>query len=107
MKFKHFAAALFFNFCTGAALAQSPAVPAPPAPPAPAEPPVVVTPPTPPAPPAAPAPTVVEGTLAGSQRLSNDRGQFQWICSYRVSGAKRAVQLDESCPATMPFQIKR
>lgn len=67
-------------------------------------------PPTPPVPPEQPAgsqPKVVEGMLMKSQRASGDRGTFEWICTYRVAGITRNVQVDESCPQTMPFALKR
>jgi hypothetical protein len=105
MKIRNIAAVLFFGLCANAALAQMPAIPAPPPPPESPNPP-----PAPPAPPAAsnvPAATIVEGALFKSQRATNDKGKFEWICTYRVAGTRRSVQLDESCPSTMVFDLKR
>jgi hypothetical protein len=50
---------------------------------------------------------VAEGVLMKSQRASGDKGTFEWICTYRVAGTTRNVQVDESCPQTMPFALKR
>lgn len=54
-----------------------------------------------------PQATMAEGVLMKSQRGSNDRGKFEWICSYRIAGTTRSVQVDESCPQTMRFALKR
>ena len=68
---------------------------------------------TPASPPAAPDPSIVpqatmaEGVLLKSQRSSNDKGKFEWICTYRIAGTTRSVQTDESCPQTMRFALKR
>lgn len=71
----------------------------------------------PPSAPASPAPapdpsivpqaTMADGVLLKSQRESNDKGKFEWICTYRISGTTRSVQLDESCPQMMRFALKR
>ena len=107
MKIKNIAAVLFFGLCAHAASAQTPVTP-PPTTPAPSEPPAVPpAPPVPTTPPAAPKTAVVEGTLFKTQRASNERGKFEWICTYNVAGTKRSVQLDESCPSTLPFELKR
>jgi hypothetical protein len=100
MKVASTAAMIFALFSTCVAFAQS-GTPTPPAPPAP------------PVPPASPEPTagsqpkVAEGVLMKSQRASGDKGTFEWICTYRVAGTTRNVQVDESCPQTMPFALKR
>ena len=52
-------------------------------------------------------PKVAEGALFKSQRLKNDKGTNDYICTYRVAGTKRDVQLEESCPETMMFQLKK
>ena len=68
---------------------------------------------TPASPPAAPDPSIVpqatmaEGVLLKSQRSSNDKGKFEWICTYRVGGTTRNVQVEESCPQTLRFALKR
>ena len=105
MNFKNIVVALFFGLCAHVASAQTPATPVPPEPPAaaPAIPPAAAL----PAPPAAPKSTIVEGTLLRSQRANDDRGKFTWICTFNVAGSKRNVQLDESCPATLPFDLRR
>ena len=80
---------------------------------APATPPtsvVLVTAPTPPEPtvPAvATPPKTAEGTLFKSQRMRNDKGTQDYICTYRIAGTKRDVLLDESCPESMVFQLKK
>ena len=108
MNFKNIVVALFFGFCVHIASAQTPATPVAPEPPAaaPAIPPAAALPAIP-APPAAPKSTIVEGTLIRSQRANDDRGKFTWICTFNVAGSKRNVQLDESCPATLPFDLRR
>ena len=74
------------------------------------------TPPTSVVPVTAPEPTVpaittppktAEGTLFKSQRMRNDKGTQDYICTYRVAGTKRDVLLDESCPGSMVFQLKK
>jgi hypothetical protein len=100
MNFRKIAATLFFGMCVNAALAQAPVPALPPEPPA--------APPAPaPQPPAPPKPAVVEGALVQSQRSNSDTGKYVWVCTYRVDGTKRSVQLDDSCPSTMLFQLKR
>ncbi len=54
-----------------------------------------------------PQATMAEGVLMKSQRATNDRGKFEWICTYRIAGTTRSVQVDESCPQTMRFALKR
>jgi hypothetical protein len=49
----------------------------------------------------------VEGTLFKTQRSKNDKGKFEWVCTYSVANLKRSVLLDESCPSTMVFELKR
>ena len=94
--------AFLLAFFAGIASAQttepaSPSVPAPaPASPLPAPDPSIV-----------PQATMAEGVLMKSQRASNDKGKFEWICTYRVAGTTRSVQVDESCPQTMRFALKR
>ena len=98
MKVGNFALLLFVGISTSIAFAQA-------------------SPPTgPPVPPSAPTtaepagvsqPKIAEGALFRSQRLKNDKGTNDYICTYRVAGTKRDVQLDESCPATMVFQLKK
>lgn len=73
----------------------------------PATPPVPAVPAPPPEPSAVPQASMAEGTLMKSQRASNDRGKYDWICTYRVGGTTRSVQLDESCPQTMTFALKK
>ena len=65
--------------------------------------------PTPAEAPAAPKPKVAEGTLFKSQRVAGDKGGVgsDWVCTYRVAGASKSVQLSESCPDTMRFELKR
>lgn len=91
---KNFAVLLFVGL-SASAFAQSDAPPKPPTPPTPAEPAVE------------PTRKVVEGTLMKTQRANNDKGKYEWICTYRVSGTNRSVLLDESCPQTLPFEVKR
>jgi hypothetical protein len=50
---------------------------------------------------------VAEGTLFKTQRSKNDKGRFEWVCTYSVANLKRSVLLDESCPSTMVFELKR
>lgn len=75
------------------------------------EPPSAPQPPSNPTPPEAPAtptqPTTVEGTLMKSQRANNDRGKYEWVCTYRVAGTTRNVLLEESCPQTLPFSVRK
>ena len=52
-------------------------------------------------------PKTAEGTLFKSQRMRNDKGTQDYICSYRIAGTKRDVLLDESCPESMVFQLKK
>ena len=100
MKVGNFALLLFVGVAASIAFAQASP---------PTEPPVLPSAPT--APTAEPAgvsqPKVAEGVLFKSQRLKNDKGTNDYICTYRVAGTKRDVQLDESCPATMVFQLKK
>lgn len=100
MKIKNIAAILFLGMCVNVAAAQTPVPAIPPQPPA-------APPAQPPEPPAPSKPAVAEGTLVQSQRANGDTGKFFWICTYRVEGTKRGVQLDDSCPPTMLFQLKR
>lgn len=101
MRIRNIAAALLAGLCASAALAQTPATPPPETPAAP-----IATPPPPPAPTASTA-NVAEGTLFKTQRSKNDKGRFEWVCTYRVANLKRSVLLDESCPSTMVFELKR
>ena len=100
MNIRKIAALLCVGLSASVALAQSSTPPTPPLP----TPPLA---PTSPEPPAAPQPNVVEGTLMRTQRANNDRGKYEWICTYRVAGTTRIVQVDESCPQTMPFALKK
>lgn len=105
MKLVNIAALLFVALSTNVVFAQSETQPAPPAPIPPVTP---VVPPVPAVPIVAPQPRVAEGVLVRSQRATNnDKGTFEWVCTYRVEGSTRGVQLDESCPPTMPFSFKR
>ena len=94
--------ALLLTLFCGLASAQTTEPTTPPAPPA-----------APASPPAAPDPSIVpqatmaEGVLMKSQRASNDKGKFEWICTYRVGGTTRNVQVEESCPQTLRFALKR
>ena len=100
MKFTHILATLVIGLCGQVASGQTPVSPAP----------VTPTPVVPAAPPAAPAlskPNLAEGSLFKSQRQKNDKGKFEWVCTYSIEGLKRSVLLDESCPATMVFELKR
>ena len=92
--FKNIAVLLFVGL-SASALAQSDMPPKPPAPPAPAE------------PAAEPTRKVVEGALMKTQRANSDKGKYEWICTYRVAGTNRSVLLDESCPQSLPFEVKR
>ena len=77
---------------------------------APATPPtsvVPVTAPEPTVPAVATPPKTAEGTLFKSQRMRNDKGTQDYICTYRIAGMKRDVLLDESCPESMVFQLKK
>lgn len=91
--------------------APAPAPPEPRVPPAESAPPAApVTPPavpTPPAPVSAVHPTVAEGTLFRTQRSKNDKGKYEWVCTYNVANLKRSVLLDESCPSTLTFELRR
>lgn len=98
MKIGKLAALLLVCWPVAVAIAQSGT---PPAPSAPQEP------PSPPEPVAAPRPKLVDGVLMKSQRASSDRGKYEWVCTYRVAGTTRSVLLDESCPQTVPFELKR
>ena len=73
----------------------------------PTEPPALPSAPTTPEPAGVAQPKIAEGVLFKSQRLKNDKGTNDYICTYRVAGTKRDVQLEESCPATMVFQLKK
>ena len=78
-----------------------------PVPPVP-EPPPVPVPPAPPTEPVAPSgPKVVQGVLVKTQRANNDKGKYEWICTYRVGTITRSVLLDESCPQNVPFEMKK
>ena len=92
--FKNIAVALFVGLAA-TVFAQSDAPPKPSSPTTPAE------------PTAEPTRKVVEGTLMKTQRANNDKGKYEWICTYRVAGTNRSVLLDESCPQTLPFEVKR
>ncbi|MEO8102808.1 MAG: hypothetical protein ABI790_09790 [Betaproteobacteria bacterium] len=102
MNFRKSATIMLLVLGAQIAQAQAPAAPA-----TPAAPETPVAPVAPPAEPLAPKPAVVEGNLVQSQRASSDKGTFVWVCTYRVAGSRRSVQLDESCPSTLPFQLKR
>ncbi len=109
---KHIAALLLAGLSIGMVFAQSsePAIlPVLPVTEAPANPPALVTPPTTPEPPATAKPKTAEGTLFKSQRVAGDKGGVgsDWVCTYRVAGASKSVQLSESCPDTMRFELKR
>ncbi len=105
MKLKNIATLLFITLSANVVFAQSETQPTQPAPPPPVTP---VAPPAPVAPVSASQPRVAEGVLVRSQRANNsDKGTFEWVCTYRVEGSTRGVQLDESCPQTMPFSFKR
>ncbi len=98
MMFKHIALLLLVGLAASIAFAQSSPPSTPPAlPSAPTTPESAVVSP----------PKVAEGSLFKSQRLKNDKGTNDFICTYRVAGLKRDVQLDESCPETMVFQLKK
>ena len=101
MKCPNIAAVLVIGLASHIASAQTPvpSAPATPAPPAADAP--------PPAAPAISKPTVAEGSLFKTQRQKNDKGKFEWVCTYSVEGLKRSVLLDESCPASMVFALKR
>ena len=101
MKIHTIAALLLVGLSTSPAFAQSSTPPAPATPPVPAD----IAPP--PAPSAVPQASTAEGTLMKSQRANNDRGKYEWICTYRVGGTTRSVQVDESCPQTMTFALKK
>ena len=105
MKLGNIAALLFVALATNVVFAQSETQPVSPAPTPPIKP---VVPPVPVEPIAAQQPRVAEGVLVRSQRATNnDKGTFEWVCTYRVDRSTRGVQLDESCPQTMPFSFKR
>ena len=101
MKIRTIAALLLAGLSTSLAFAQSST------PPAPATPPVPAVPAPPLGQPAVPQTTTAEGTLMKSQRANNDRGKYEWICTYRVEKITRSVLLDESCPQNLPFEIKK
>ena len=102
MKIRNITAVLICALGASVASAQAPAAPAAPEPPA-----SPAAPPAPTAPPTAPKTAIVEGTLFKTQRTNNDKGKFEWICTYNVAGSRRSVQLDESCPSSMVFELKR
>ncbi len=95
MKIRAIAALLLVGLSSSLAFAQSSTPPAP----------VVPTPL--PEPSAVQQASMAEGTLMKSQRASNDKGKYEWICTYRVAGTTRSVQVDESCPQTMMFALKK
>jgi len=101
MNIRNIAASLFVCLSAGVGLAQ------PSSPPVPAAPPAAPVPPIPPEAAVDPQPKVVEGILMKSQRASSDRGKYEWVCTYRVAGTTRNVQLEESCPQSMPFALKK
>ena len=101
MRFGNSALCLFVGVAASLACAQASP---------PTEPPVLPSAPiapTTPEPAVVAPPKIAEGVLFKSQRLKNDKGTNDYICTYRVAGTKRDVQLDESCPATMMFQLKK
>ena len=101
MKVGNFALLLFVGAAASIAFAQASP---------PTEPPVLPSAPTAPTtaePAGVSQPKIAEGVLFKSQRLKNDKGTNNFICTYRVAGIKRDVQLEESCPATMVFQLKK
>ena len=104
MKIRIIAAALFVGVTANFVFSEPTAPSTPPTPPVPA------TAPTP-AEAVAPAvplsPKTVGGTLFKSQRMRNDKGTQDYICTYRIAGTKRDVLLDESCPESMVFQLKK
>ena len=106
---KHIAALLLAGLSIGMVFAQSSEPIIPPVTEAPANPPALVTPPTKPEAPATAKPKTAEGTLFKSQRVAGDKGGVgsDWVCTYRVAGASKSVQLSESCPDTMRFELKR
>ena len=101
MKISNIAAVLLCGLFTHAVSAQTPASPPPDAPAAPAPTPV------PSQAPSASTVNVAEGTLFKTQRSKNDKGKYEWVCTYSVANLKRSVLLDESCPSTMVFELKR
>ena len=101
MDLKNIAVAVLFGMTAGLVVAQTTTPSAPPVPAAPA------TAPAPAAPAASSQPTVAEGALFKSQRMRNDKGTYNFICTYRIAGTKRDVLLDESCPESMVFQLKK
>ena len=106
---KTIAALLLAGLSIGMVFAQSSEPIIPPVTEAPANPPAPVTPPTTPEAPATAKPKTAEGTLFTSQRVAGDKGGVgsDWVCTYRVAGASKSVQLSESCPDTMRFELKR
>ena len=98
MKVGNFALLLFVGVAARIAFAQSSP---------PSTPPALPSAPTTPEPAVVSPPKVAGGSLFKSQRLKNDKGTNDFICTYRVAGLKRDVQLDESCPETMVFQLKK
>jgi hypothetical protein len=112
LKLRSVAALLAGILCAGFAAAQAASTapgsePATPPAPAPAAPPPPPDPPPAPPPPDVPRVTAVEGTLTRSQRGLSDTRQIFWVCTYNVAGARRNVQLNESCPQTLPFEVRR
>ena len=101
MVIRNIAALSFVCLSAGVALSQ------PGLPPVPAAPAAAPVPPIPPEAAVDPQPKVVEGILMKSQRASSDRGKYEWVCTYRVAGTTRNVQLEESCPQSMPFALKK
>ena len=106
---KNIAALLLAGLSIGMVFAQSSEPIIPPVTEAPANPPAPVTPPTTPEAPATAKPKTAEGTLFKSQRVPGDKGGVgsDWVCTYRVAGTTKSVQLSESCPDTMRFELKR
>ena len=106
---KHIAALLLAGLSIGMVFAQSSEPIIRPITEEPANPPALVTPPATPEAPAAAKPKTAEGTLFKSQRVAGDKGGVgsDWVCTYRVAGASKSVQLSESCPDTMRFELKR
>ena len=104
MKIKNIAGALFVGVTANFVFAQTTAPGTPPSPPVPA---IVPTPVEAVAPVVPSQPKTAEGTLFKSQRMRNDKGTQDYICTYRIAGTKRDVLLDESCPESMVFQLKK
>ena len=104
MKIKNIAGALFVGVAANFVFAQTTAPGTPPLPPVPA---IAPTPVEAVAPVVPSQPKTAEGTLFKSQRMRNDKGTQDYICTYRIAGTKRDVLLDESCPESMVFQLKK